>query len=926
MSSMGKRMRVALGAGLACVAVLAVVALVLGFGLLGTNKEAGAATPATGVDFHIGVELDALADILPGNDLCTTVGNTADTCDIAVGSRIRVNVYLDSFGTLTGYQGIAATLNYAGVTAKSDCVAGGTNTPGGAAICSDAGAPAHWPSCAFEVQADGPGFVNAGCAFGISAADSTYTGRIISFTLNCTADGTVALGFGQGESTINGAPAGKEQSEAGPDSLTVNCQTPTDTPTATLTATPSNTPDASPTPTPNPNPKMEFDVPSLTCNNIPPVNPPVLTCSNAQFFGGAAKRGEFQLEVDASNIAATSTTYYGFETQIDLGAGLSYNSQSCAAEVVWIAPPAATCSKTVVGQSVRLGGRTSAGPPFTSGTQFEGTLVRIRIHCASAGTHALTLKTTAVSNPGAFFVLADGSPQAAKPGNSGEVDIININCNAQTPEMSLSASGPRVTCVSAPTPPTPADPNKPDKCIVPFETAITSQTPVSISVRANVIPANAIPAQDGYGGFDTNVYWAGLRYPLPKPSCLGESVWPDTLLCQQGPAAPITSKQHHIQSGLFPPFAASHHVGELLRMDLTCPSLGQFRVILNASGTQFINPLGTVVPVAVATVGKLDPLTPTPATVTMVDSLLINCAVVPTSTPTGTPTSTATPTATPCPTVCPTATFTATVTPTPTNTSPPTNTPLPPTNTFTPLPPTNPPTITQTPTPCCGFVNVELPGPGKVTTDTDNNGATGARQVETSVTIVAINGGKVTIQQKLITQPDPAGFDLFGQQVNISAPNAIAISNPNTIVFTLDVSIVPAGQTENTIQIFRNGTLVPNCGGAPGSASPNPCVTKRHRLTGAAEGDLQFTVLTTSASAWNFGTSSGASGLLGDVNCDGQVNPLDAQFILQLVVGLLGSLPCPQNADVDGNGDIDSVDALLILQLDAGIIDDFPVD
>jgi hypothetical protein len=221
-------------------------------------------------------------------------------------------------------------------------------------------------------------------------------------------------------------------------------------------------------------------------------------------------------------------------------------------------------------------------------------------------------------------------------------------------------------------------------------------------------------------------------------------------------------------------------------------------------------------------------------------------------------------------------------------------------------------------------------GPGKVSTDDENDGATSGDKVETSVSIVAALGGKVTINEKDISQPAPVGFNFFGEQVEIAAPPAVP-SNPLTIIFTLDASIIPGGQNQNTVQVFRDGSQVPNCTGTPGTANPNPCVSSRVLLTGTAAGDIQLTVLTTAASAWNFGVPNGTpiptatpGGVPGDVNCDGEANTLDAQLILQYLVGLVQALPCPQNADVSGNGDIDATDALLILQKDAGIIDDFP--
>jgi len=60
--------------------------------------------------------------------------------------------------------------------------------------------------------------------------------------------------------------------------------------------------------------------------------------------------------------------------------------------------------------------------------------------------------------------------------------------------------------------------------------------------------------------------------------------------------------------------------------------------------------------------------------------------------------------------------------------------------------------------------------------------------------------------------------------------------------------------------------------------------------------------------------------LLGDVNCNGEVNAIDAQLVLQYVAQLIASLACLENADVDGDGDVTPIDAALILQQEAGLI------
>lgn len=63
---------------------------------------------------------------------------------------------------------------------------------------------------------------------------------------------------------------------------------------------------------------------------------------------------------------------------------------------------------------------------------------------------------------------------------------------------------------------------------------------------------------------------------------------------------------------------------------------------------------------------------------------------------------------------------------------------------------------------------------------------------------------------------------------------------------------------------------------------------------------------------------------LGDANCNGDVNAIDAALTLQLIAGLVGSLSCEANADVNGDGAVNAIDVALILQFTAGLLDQLP--
>ena len=65
-------------------------------------------------------------------------------------------------------------------------------------------------------------------------------------------------------------------------------------------------------------------------------------------------------------------------------------------------------------------------------------------------------------------------------------------------------------------------------------------------------------------------------------------------------------------------------------------------------------------------------------------------------------------------------------------------------------------------------------------------------------------------------------------------------------------------------------------------------------------------------------TPTTPAGLVGDANCDGVVNSIDAALVLQHSALLLSSLACESAADVNGDGAINAIDAVVILQFAAG--------
>jgi hypothetical protein len=110
-----------------------------------------------------------------------------------------------------------------------------------------------------------------------------------------------------------------------------------------------------------------------------------------------------------------------------------------------------------------------------------------------------------------------------------------------------------------------------------------------------------------------------------------------------------------------------------------------------------------------------------------------------------------------------------------------------------------------------------------------------------------------------------------------------------------------------------NTTVPPTGTAVPPTNTPTPTNTT-----------VPPTATNTSVPPTNTPTNTPSAGLLGDVDCSGQVNAIDAALVLQRVAALIPSLPCPENGDVNEDGQVDVLDAALILQLVAGLIDSLP--
>jgi len=176
-----------------------------------------------------------------------------------------------------------------------------------------------------------------------------------------------------------------------------------------------------------------------------------------------------------------------------------------------------------------------------------------------------------------------------------------------------------------------------------------------------------------------------------------------------------------------------------------------------------------------------------------------------------------------------------------------------------------------------------------------------------------------------------AQFQLFpggiGRAVLSADGTDVTVSTlASNFSMALDVTVGPTGiiyiaeYGGNRIAYLEPASLTP----APSAIStPGPSATP------TATGTPLDTTPTPSATPTPAPSSSPTptstpEALVGDVNCDGVVNAIDATLVLQLSAGLIATLPCA-GGDVNGDGQVNAIDAQLILQHVAGLISALPL-
>jgi hypothetical protein len=135
----------------------------------------------------------------------------------------------------------------------------------------------------------------------------------------------------------------------------------------------------------------------------------------------------------------------------------------------------------------------------------------------------------------------------------------------------------------------------------------------------------------------------------------------------------------------------------------------------------------------------------------------------------------------------------------------------------------------------------EVVAGGTATSDPGNVGPTA--EIPATAAIQTPNAGTVLLRV-VESGSAPVGFEALGVGIEINAPPATA-GDPLVLTFVFDASLLPPDP--NTVVLQRDGVIVADCSGAPGIASPDPCIQSRTVL---GSGDLQIVALSSHASLW----------------------------------------------------------------------------
>jgi len=169
------------------------------------GRHAAAQVPAPGLDFSMSVQ---------GANGCDTRGGNA-VCYLDPGSSFTVDFFLNSLPAgYPGYAGYDLFVKYTGISTNGEP----TST--------------EWPGCGFPAHLAAPGVsVRWGCAIGVDASPSMYTGRLSTLQFTCTgapsSGNTITLLHSRRDTGINSDSLGQStEGDNTTEMLTINCSQP----------------------------------------------------------------------------------------------------------------------------------------------------------------------------------------------------------------------------------------------------------------------------------------------------------------------------------------------------------------------------------------------------------------------------------------------------------------------------------------------------------------------------------------------------------------------------------------------------------------------------------------------------------------------------------------------------------------------------
>jgi hypothetical protein len=174
-----------------------------------------------------------------------------------------------------------------------------------------------------------------------------------------------------------------------------------------------------------------------------------------------------------------------------------------------------------------------------------------------------------------------------------------------------------------------------------------------------------------------------------------------------------------------------------------------------------------------------------------------------------------------------------------------------------------------------GDANQTVSGGEIVTTDPGGLGPSPAIPVQTQIAVPDGVAGTITVSPQPVGT-SPAGFVLFGTEVDLTGPAAPSAATPYVTTFTIDASALGTTLPAD-VQVFRNGVAVPDCTDAS-AAIPDPCVEARGS-TPDASGDAFIAVRTTQFGAWSVGGRLLGLGVTG-VNPSSQARGVSHQAVV----------------------------------------------